>query len=262
MAAVIGPRYSIDADAQAFITAAGLTNQTQINAINLLVINLKGYNIWSKFKSIYPFVGGTATTHKWNLKDPRDLDAAFRLTFSGGWTHSATGALPNGTNAYANTYQRMKDMLFENYSFGLYINSIATNGYMMGTSQNNGSDNVAILHQNTSKVGYVGRGSIQVTKTGLDSSTHQGMWALSGVSTTKTMLCSDGTFETISPISDTTWYGNPYLILGAINSDVAPGGYYNGSIPFAYVATGLTQSELTLLRTTVINFQTTLKRNV
>ena len=49
-------------------------------------------------------VGGTATTHKYNLKDPRDLDAAYRLAFSGGWTHSSTGATPNGTNAFAQTY--------------------------------------------------------------------------------------------------------------------------------------------------------------
>jgi hypothetical protein len=55
-------------------------------------------------KAIYPFVGGTATTHKWNLKDPRDVDAAFRLQFNGGWTHSSTGADPNGTTAYANTF--------------------------------------------------------------------------------------------------------------------------------------------------------------
>jgi hypothetical protein len=48
-------------------------------------------------------VGGTATTHKFNLKDPRDLDAAYRLVFNGGWTHSATGALPNGSNGYADT---------------------------------------------------------------------------------------------------------------------------------------------------------------
>ena len=30
-------------------------------------------------KAIYPFVGGTATTHKFNLKDPADINAAFRL---------------------------------------------------------------------------------------------------------------------------------------------------------------------------------------
>jgi hypothetical protein len=39
-----------------------------------------------------------------NWKDPRNLDAAFRLSFVGGWTHNADGSLPNGTTGYANTY--------------------------------------------------------------------------------------------------------------------------------------------------------------
>ena len=95
---------SFDADASAFITAAGITNETQKSAINALVVDLKQYGLWSKMKAVYPFIGGTATTHKWNLKDPRDLDAAFRLTFSGGWTHNANGVTGNGSNSIANTF--------------------------------------------------------------------------------------------------------------------------------------------------------------
>jgi hypothetical protein len=87
-----------------FLEAAGITSALQQRAVVQLVRDLKKAQLWTKIKAIYPFVGGTATTHKWNLKDPQDTDAAFRLTFSGGWTHSSTGAVPNGTNAYANTY--------------------------------------------------------------------------------------------------------------------------------------------------------------
>ena len=90
-------------DAQAFITAAGITDPTQQSAIITLVSDLKAYGIWTKFKAIYPIVGGTASQHKFNLKDPRDLDAAFRLTFATGYTHSSTGMLPNGTTAFADT---------------------------------------------------------------------------------------------------------------------------------------------------------------
>lgn len=93
-----------DRDAGAFLEAADIFNGTQQRAIYELVRLLKQYGIWSKMKAIYPFVGGTASSHKWNLKDPRDADAAFRLTFNGGWTHSSTGAKPNGTNGWADTY--------------------------------------------------------------------------------------------------------------------------------------------------------------
>ena len=54
-------------------------------------------------KAVYPMVGGTATTHKYNLKNPVDTNAGFRLIFNGGLTHSANGVLGNGTNGYADT---------------------------------------------------------------------------------------------------------------------------------------------------------------
>ena len=74
----------------------------------------KGFYIWgaqleaSSTVSTYQPIVTTpaafmASQMKYNLKDARDLDAAFRLTWSGGWTYSATGATPNGTNAYADT---------------------------------------------------------------------------------------------------------------------------------------------------------------
>jgi hypothetical protein len=94
---------SFDADAQAFITAAGITDSTQQNAINTLVVGLKTDGLWTKLYAIYPIVGGTATNHKYNLKDPRDLDVAYRLVFNGGMTHSSNGILFNGTNGWADT---------------------------------------------------------------------------------------------------------------------------------------------------------------
>ena len=106
----------LERDAWAFLDAAGITSSRQQEAIITLVRDLKNAKLWTKMKAIYPFVGGTATTHKWNLKDPQDTDAAFRLVFSGGWTHSADGADPNGTNAYADTYLQPDPTLTTNSS--------------------------------------------------------------------------------------------------------------------------------------------------
>jgi len=92
-----------DPDAQAFITATGISG-TNATATNQLVLDLKSANIWTKMKAVYPMVGGTATTHKFNLINPQDTNAAFRLVFSGGGTHSSNGYLPNGVNSYADTF--------------------------------------------------------------------------------------------------------------------------------------------------------------
>jgi len=94
----------LDPDAQAFLNAAGITDATITTAIDTLVIQLKAIGVWTKMKAIYPFVGGNATTLKFNLKNPADTNAAFRLSFVGGWTHSANGIQGNGTNAYADTF--------------------------------------------------------------------------------------------------------------------------------------------------------------
>jgi hypothetical protein len=61
-------------------------------------------NLWIKNKAFYGMLGGTADTHKWNWKDMRNLDAAYRLVFSGGIIHSNLGAKPNGSTGSANTF--------------------------------------------------------------------------------------------------------------------------------------------------------------
>lgn len=107
-----------DPDAQAFIDAAGITGETQQSALNQLVLDLKGSgsttnnsNVWSDLITFYPFCpidDSTANenTYKLNLKDPRDLDAAYRLQFFNTPIYDATNGLSqNGSiNAYANTF--------------------------------------------------------------------------------------------------------------------------------------------------------------
>lgn len=92
-----------DPDAQAFIDATGISG-AEADSINTLTVGLKSAGLWTDLKVLYPFVGTTSTQQKYNLKDPRDLDAAFRLTFAGGWTHDANGAKGNGTNGYADMH--------------------------------------------------------------------------------------------------------------------------------------------------------------
>jgi hypothetical protein len=86
-----GAGVDVDPNAQAFIIAAGITNPTQRNAIDAYVRALKSAGIWTKMVAIWPLVGGTAASHKWNLVNPVDSDAAFRQTYTANITHGATG---------------------------------------------------------------------------------------------------------------------------------------------------------------------------
>lgn len=88
----------------AFATATGITDTTILGALNTFDLGLISNSLDTKMKALYPFCGGTASSHKFNFMDSRDLDIAYRLQFNGGLTHSSTGVLPNGTNGFASTY--------------------------------------------------------------------------------------------------------------------------------------------------------------
>ena len=62
-----------DPDAQAFINATGISG-SNATAINTLVVDLKSAGVYSKLQAAYPFIGGTAAAHKYNLINPDFVD--------------------------------------------------------------------------------------------------------------------------------------------------------------------------------------------
>jgi len=102
---VAGGAVVYDTDAQAYFTAnTAITSSADKNAINTFYLGLKSDGIYTKIKAMYLPIWGSAAACKWNLVNPLDTNAAFRLSFSTGWTFSSGGALPNGTSAYADTF--------------------------------------------------------------------------------------------------------------------------------------------------------------
>lgn len=86
-----------DAAARSFFTRAGITNGTQINAVNQLVLDLKYYGIWSKINALYPLVGGTAASHAENL-----VSSSYQITWNGSVTHNSAGITSDGSTGYGN----------------------------------------------------------------------------------------------------------------------------------------------------------------
>lgn len=92
------PGPAIDPDAQAFITATGISG-VEATAINTLVLYLKSEGLWTLIDAFYPFVGGSASSCKFNLKDPQDTNEAYRMTFAGSWTIDSNGVKPSSKNS-------------------------------------------------------------------------------------------------------------------------------------------------------------------
>src|SRR5450631_2876242 len=109
-----------DADALKFIDSTGITDSVQKIAINNFVNQLKDSALWTKFIAIYPMEGGSANTTKWNLKDPRDLDAAYRLTFYGTPVYSVAGVLFPTLSEYADTHVNDSILNYNDNSISYY----------------------------------------------------------------------------------------------------------------------------------------------
>ena len=252
-----------DPDAQAFITASGISG-TEATAINTLVVSLKSANIWTKMKAVYPFVGSSATSCKWNLKNPVDSNAAYRLVFSGGGTFSSNGYLPNGTNAYANTWFMCSvNSTASNISAGVYsrTNNIGTGATFGGVT--NAGEGTAINLKYTDNNTYYSANNFASNGSGNYVSDTRGFFIVNKFAATTTKLYKNGL--TIATANPTTGNVAPasYVFLGA--RAVIPSiidSYDNRENAFSFLGDSLTDAEALAFYNAVQTFQTTLGRQV
>ena len=262
------PKNSVDADAQAFLTAAAITDPTISGAINTLVVQMKADNIWSKMKAVYPMVGGTASTHKFNLKDPRDLDAAFRLQFNGGWTHSANGALPNGTNTYADTNLNQLSILNVNSNhISVYsrTNTNSGSGALFRLEcgiTNNVTHSFNQIGMRAALNQYSENGSHLINSAVSDSLGHA---ILTSTASNAGKIYKNGSSIGTSTVTQTRALFNNTIYIGATrNVGSNPGAVYfsQRELAFSSIGDGLSDTEAANFYTAVQNFQTSLGRQV
>jgi hypothetical protein len=255
-------------DAWAFLDAAGITASRQQRAVIELVRGLKNAQLWSKMKAIYPFVGGTATTHKFNLKDPRDSDAAFRLAFVGGWTHASTGADPNGSNAYAETYISPSTHLTlysTHLSYYSRENTRQTDNIDMGSYQGTGTDFLVLItprtNDNAFSIQYsvANNAEMAISTTQTDS---RGFFLGSRTSSTASshkLFRNGNIIGTASQTAGILLSNN--ILIGAIPNP-SPFYYTNKEVAFSTIGDGLTDTDATNLYNIVQRYQTSLGRQV
>jgi len=87
-----------------FVKATGITDTALKADLDSLIARARRHGWWDLCYVIYPFAGGTQVSCKYNLKDPRDLDAAFRISFIGNsWTFTSASMNP-GNSGYGNSH--------------------------------------------------------------------------------------------------------------------------------------------------------------
>jgi len=254
---------SYDTDAQAFITAAAITDTTQKTAVNTLVTDLKTANIWTKMKALYPFVGGTAASHRFNLKDPRTVNAAFYLDFLGGGTHSANGYQPNGTTSYADTKLTPSTSLLQDSTHISYYSRTdgGSSGIEFGTYQ---------ITPAASLYGYIkyidGKAYVRVNRNAGNPESEKVMtsanvfFMVNRIASNSEAIFVNNT-KTAFNIASTGLSTNP-LPFAALSNNGVLANFSIRQSAFASIGDGLTDGEASAFYTAVQAYNTTLNRQV
>jgi hypothetical protein len=238
--------------AQAFISAAGITDSTQQAAITQLVSDLKSYNLWDKMKAVYPFVGGTATSHSYNLVNT----AQFQMSWTGSITHDSNGVTTN--NSYGNTgLVPSNDLILYNSHLSVYYTTSSGGGWI--GSWNGGNSLTGMSVRRIDNRSY---GGIDQNAPGLNSS-----WPNLGL---RTISCTaqnvgglyDNATKQLNMGGQGTSRPTFSIYIGALNRQNTPDLYDNKNWRFFSIGDGLSDAEVSNLYTAVQAFQTTLGRQV
>jgi hypothetical protein len=247
---------AVDPDAQAFITAAAITDPTQQAAINTLVVDLKGYNVWTKIKALYPFVGGTSTSTSYNLKNTTQ----YQISWNGGWTWGVNGVNGNAANSYGNTGFIPSAVTAQNsFAYGFY--SRTNNDSLtvdMGGVGSNGAYDMLFSRYSNQIYNVINSGVIYTNSANTDS---QGFYI--GNRTASNVIKNyknSSLLTTGSVVSSGNVNGTLYI--GAFNNNEALQYSTNRQYALCFISDGLTDTEAANLYTAVQAFQTTLGRQV
>lgn len=258
-----------DADAQAFFNAANITDTNEKDAVNDLVVDLKATNLWSEMYAIYPFVGQTSDSCKYNLKDPRDADDAYRLTYIGTNSFTNLGLSQSGTSGADSKFILANAGVTSSLACGVYFNnnangSIATT---LGAQPSSVFSALAVIQHYPNFGSVSGQGTCdpfsenpsRITFTAVDQKGLQ-FWdrtsnTFAAVYKNTTELGSTTADVTASPRNDRSLY------IGCRNSGTADV-FGNNVISFAFISKKIGASNITSFYNAVDKFATALGRNV
>ena len=239
----------------AFATATGITDVTILGALNTFDLGLISNSLDTKMKAVYPFVGTTSTTQKYNFMDSRDLDVAFRLSFIGGGTFSSNGYQLNGTNAYANT--------FLTPSTSLSLDSIHSSVYSRTNNILNTFD-ITTAPNYTFLLGINFDGNTyfkvnQSTYSSISTTDSLGLRIINRTSSTTEKLYKNNSLALSSSKTSASLPNTPILLGYTEGLGVT---WSNRQYSFMSIGSGLTDGEAVIFYNLVQNMQTTLARNV
>jgi len=251
---------SYDSDAAAYFTAASITDVTEKNAVNQLVLDLKGTgsttnnnNIWASMQAIYPVSPTSLSAAAFNLKNT----SLYEITWFNSPSHATTGITGNGTTQYGDTGAVMGTILSDEDDSGMtYSGDYASGDYPMGaTAISMGT--WGIRTTSNKRHGYLGLSSAVVS----GGSGGAGIYSAVRRSTTDKELYKNGASAATNTTSDTgNFPSTQNLYVLGLNNNGSAGAFFAGEIDFWAVHTALTAGEAQDLYDAITTYNTALSR--
>lgn len=240
---VAGGAVAYDTDAQAYFTAnTAITSSADKNAINSFYLGLKSDGIYSKIKAMYLPIWGSASVSKWNLVNPLDTNAAFRLTFATGYTFTNSGMKGNGTSAYAITYLFPNLIPQNSAHLSLYSRTNVAEGVIdMGNSGTFvGANYNLITLRNSSNLISIGINStLQDTVSNTDSRS----FFIANRTASNVLNCFKNNTKIINTTTASLTPEPNAIYISSVNRDNTPLTYSSKEFSFVSIGNGLTDTE-------------------
>lgn len=246
-----------DSDAQAFFTAASITDTTQKDAVNQLVLDLKAASVWSSLLAIYPFVGGDATKHSYNLKNT----ANYQITWGGNIGHYTNGVQGAGvTGGQGDTgYNQQTHGTDDDEYLAVYsvTQTMGQTGVAIGVRKSTSPfDSTFLQFGTTSYSARIQSNSSQ----SISNSDYRGFFSANRLGT-DVFINIRGT-QTISTLANDRAKCNLNYYICSRNNNGTKDLPTFARLAFACIGNGLTTTEDAAVKTAVDTYQTALSRNV
>lgn len=256
---------AFDADAAAYLAAVLAAGGTGITstvsaATDTLVVSLKSNGLWSLIDALYPFLGGNTAGAKFNIKDPQDTNAAYRMSFNGSWTVDASGATPttksssnygdSNWNPYGTGGNRQNS-----HHYYRYINGI----YNLACDYAGVSGPYTIMGACAQLEWFDGGSAL--SNGGVIAGTAGYVQAISKNSSTTASFyrrLAGGSFGLFNSVSSTATQSSNSMYIGTVNGANFPEQMRYATLSYGQ---GLSSTQIGNLNTIINTFNTTLGRN-
>jgi len=248
---------------QDFLDATGITDVDTIAALDgILVPGLINLG-WSRFKAVWPFMGGLHNTIKYNLIDPRDLDAAFRLTAFSSPTVTFNGIQGNGTSQYYRTHLIPTLVIASatSYSQSIYSNSVVISRAQSEIGSVTQSNLVFIATKWSDNNTYFDNGNTPNNRVIVNNAGQTGLILGSRVANNDSRGFSRGVqIGSTQAIIAGGLTSHDLYLLAYNNGGSTTESFSNRALQFAHVGEGMTAAEVAVFNNIVHDTQVALAR--